>query len=90
MGAIIHVPKNEMPRIDCVWAFLSVDPEDGNEGVIAAPLMGPGSMVPLIAADERRLQSITPIAKDIAKATGRVVRLVKFTGREVVEQFGGQ
>jgi hypothetical protein len=46
--------------------------------------------VPLIAADPKRLESITPIAKMIAQATGRVVRLVKFHQREVLEQFGGQ
>jgi hypothetical protein len=89
MTEILLAPKNTMPRIDAIWAFVSVDPEDGNEGVCAAPLLGPGSMVPLIAADEARLKSITPIAEHIAKASGMVIRLVKFTNREVIQQFGG-
>jgi hypothetical protein len=90
MTAILHQPKNDMPRIDAIWAFLSIDPEDGNEGVLAGPLLGPGSVVPLIAADEARLKSLTPTAEQIARISGRVVRLVKFTNREVVRQFGGQ
>jgi hypothetical protein len=88
--SVLHVPKNEMPRIDAIWAFLSVDPEDGNEGVLAGPLLGPGSQVPLIAADEKRLQSLWPIARQIAQAAGRRCRLVKFHTREVIEEFGGK
>jgi hypothetical protein len=88
MVTVVHAPKNEMPRIDCIWAFLSVDEEDGNEGVCAAPLNG--SLMPLIAADEKRLASLWPVAEEIARLTGRVIRLVKFHNREVVRQIGGQ
>jgi hypothetical protein len=85
---ILFIPTNEIPRIDAVWAFLSVDPGDGNEGVLAAPLAGPNSIVPLIAADEARLKSLIPIAEQMAQASGRVIRLVKFSNREVVRKFG--
>jgi hypothetical protein len=88
MVTVIHAPKNEMPRIDCIWAFLSVDEGDGNEGVVAAPLGG--ALMPLIAADPKRLESIIPVAEEIARVTGRVIRLVKFSNREVIRQFGGQ
>ena len=90
MVTIVHAPKNEMPRIDCIWAFLSVDEKDGNEGVCAAMLPGLPGLTPLIAADERRLKLLTPWAEDLARRTGRVIRLVKFTNREVIRQFGGQ
>jgi altronate dehydratase len=90
MVDVLHAPKNEMPRIDMMWAFLSVDPEDGNEGVIAGPLMGAGSLVPLVAADEKRLASLEPFARQWATVFGRVVRLVKFSQREVIREFGGQ
>jgi hypothetical protein len=43
MTQVVLMPKNEMPRIDAIWAFVSVDPDDGNEGVLSAPLLGPGS-----------------------------------------------
>jgi hypothetical protein len=83
----VHTPKNTMPRIDAIWAFLSVDPEDGNEGVLSGPLLGPGSQVPLIAADEARLESLWPIARHIARAAGWHCRLVKFHTREVVAEI---
>lgn len=80
-------PKNTLPRIDAIWAFVSVDPRDGNEGVLGAPLMGPGSLVPLIAADEVRLRELEPIAKAMAKRGGIKVRLVRFHQREVVREI---
>jgi hypothetical protein len=83
---MVYSPKNTMPRIDAIWAFLSVDPEDGNEGVLSGPLLGPGTQVPLIAADEARLQSLWPLARAIARASGRRCQLVKFHTREVIAQ----
>lgn len=82
-----HVPKNEMPCINSIWAFVSVDPGDGNEGVCAATIGG--VTLPLIAADERRLAILTPIAENIALRTGRVVQLVRFHQREVIKQIDG-
>lgn len=49
----------------------------------------PGSYVPLIAADKRRVDSLTLIAQTIARDSGRIVRLVKFASREVVREFYG-
>jgi hypothetical protein len=88
MNDVLHAAENEKPRIiDSIWAFLSID-EDGNESVIAAPLMGPGSYVPLISSDQRRLESFTVIAEAIARDTGRNVHLIKFTSRELGRRFG--
>jgi hypothetical protein len=78
-------PKNTMPRIDAIWAFLSVDEKDGNEGVTAAT-MGT-SLVPLIAADEKRLASLRPLAQNMAERFGMKIRLVKFHVREVIEEY---
>jgi hypothetical protein len=82
---IFHQPKNTMPRITSVWAVVSVDPVDGNEGVAAAEVAG--IMMPLIAADEKRLEVIVPIAKAIKAGTGLRLKLVKFTTREEVEEI---
>jgi hypothetical protein len=82
-----HKPKAEIPRIDCIWAYLSVDPEDGNEGIVAGVFQGVS--LPLIAVDEERLRSLAPMAEQIARKTGRVIRLVKFTNRELIRQLGG-
>src|SRR5215475_6370072 len=84
----LRVTKDEKPRINSIWAFLSID-DEGNEAVIAGPLLGPGSYVPLIAADQRRLGNLTVIAEAIARDSGRIVRLIKFTSREVVRELGG-
>jgi hypothetical protein len=86
MTTVVHIPKNII-RIDAIWAFVSVDPEDNTEGVIAGPLMGPGSIVPFIAADEKRLASLRPLAQKLAKQIGRPVRLLKFSTREVIEDY---
>lgn len=79
----MHDPGNYLPRIDSLWAVLSVDA--GGEGLCAAPL-APGMLsVPLIAADEARLESILLIAREIAKRTGKTVRVVRFHAREEIE-----
>jgi len=85
-AGLFHQPKNTMPRIDRIWAVLSVDEADGNEGVVAAPTLT-GMLMPLIAADPARLKDIMPLARNIATATGRRLRLVKFTMREEVEEI---
>jgi hypothetical protein len=81
-------PKNTMPQIESIWAFVSIDPVDGNEGVCAAPLSG--VLLPMIAADEARLEMLIPMAELIVKHTGIKVKLVKFTTREEVHEYGSQ
>lgn len=84
---IENQPKNTMPRIDAVWAFVSVDPNDGNEGVIAFQVHG--LWMPLIAADPARVENLRPIAAHIAKEQKITVKLVKFTTREELETIIG-
>ena len=79
-------PGNYLGRIEHIWAFLSVD--EGGEGVCAAP-MGELPAVPLIAADEARLESLQPLARQIANVFGKPVQLAKFTSREDVETIMG-
>ena len=75
-------PGYELKRIKHIWAFLSSDRT--GEGVCAAPFGGLGA-VPLIAADDARMESLRPLAQQIALIFKKQVRLVKFTGREDVE-----
>jgi hypothetical protein len=86
MPFVVYAPKNTI-FINEIWAFVSVDPEDGYEGVLSAPLMGPGSQVPLIAADVKRLEGLWPIARKMAAITGRKCKLVRFHNREEIEEF---
>jgi hypothetical protein len=83
---VFHQPKNTLPKIDSVYLFVSVDEEDGNEGVIGAPF-GPINCMPLIAADEKRLAQLIPIAEDIARRSGKKIRLIRLTQREVIQDI---
>ena len=66
------------------YAFLAVDEEDGNEGVVARTT--PNNMImPLVASNKERVKSLLPIAQEIADASNVEVRLVKFSVRESVK-----
>ncbi|MBR0879598.1 hypothetical protein ACVMGC_000996 [Bradyrhizobium barranii subsp. barranii] len=84
MITVVHSPANEQLRIDEVYLFVSVD--EAGEGVCAAPLMGEGSLVPLMAADKKRVEALKPWAREVARITGKKIKLIKFTTRsEVME-----
>jgi hypothetical protein len=71
-------------RIDDIYAFLAVDRTDGDEGIMAF-----GSPpTPMIAADLTRLQELRPLAEMMAKAGGIKVKLVRFTTRTEMDEFG--
>lgn len=78
---------NTLLRIDSVWMALSVD-EDGTEGVCA--FMSNTGWMPLIAADEKRLADIRKLARQIAYSENRLVRIVRMTTREAVEEIDGR
>lgn len=83
MNGLLMQPKNTMPRIDEIWAFVSVDPNDGNEGIIAQT-MG-DTWMPFVAADKARLDALRPIVEHLVHKRGITVKLVKFTQREEIE-----
>lgn len=87
MSVLFDDAPGLMPRIESLWAYLSVD-VDGNEGVIAAPIGPGGGMMPLIGADEVRVKSLLPMAEHIVKLTGRHARLVRFSVREDIREIG--
>ena len=83
MTTVVHSPDNCLPRIDAVWMAVSVDAA-GNEGLCAV-LQG-GVWVPLIAADERRLEWIIALAQHSALQTGKRVKVITLTVRtEIME-----
>lgn len=88
MVDVLHDPPNHLPRIAKLWAYLSVDPDTGNEGLCAATYSD-GSLLPLIAADETRLASLRSMAEQIAANTGKTVVLVEFTARVEVATIRG-
>lgn len=82
---IADQPKNTLVRIDSVYAFVSVDPDDGYEGLVAYPYMNGAISVPLIAADPARLESIRPLAQQCADFFKIKIKLIKLTSREELE-----
>jgi hypothetical protein len=82
---IFRQPRASMPRIESVWAFVSVDPEDDNEGICS--MMWGGSLLPMIASDKTRVEQLKPIARDLKHYTGMRIKLVKFTVREEIEEI---
>lgn len=72
-----------MSRIEEMFAFVAEDTGPDDEGIIGArTAMG---WVPLVGADMARVESLKPFAMDIARATGKKVKLLRFTTREEVE-----
>jgi len=75
-----------MPRIQSLWAWLSVDPIDGNEGVLG--MYTPVGWMPLIASDKVRLAEYRKVAEQIVQTSGIKARLAKFSVREDISEIG--
>jgi len=72
-----------MPVINSVWAFIAEDNGPEDEGACA--MFHDRVWLPLIAADEKRLESLRPIAIELAKYVGKLIHLVRFTTRVEME-----
>ena len=74
---VVFDPENTF-KIDSVWVFVSRD-ENGNEGVMA--FHNSVGMMPMLTTDEEMVESLKPIAKEMAKHTSKKIHLVKMTSR---------
>lgn len=75
---------NGQQRIEEMFAFVCVD-DDGTEGIPAIQVGG--MAMPLVGADMKRVESLRPIANEMARS-GKKITIVKFTNRielEVIE-----
>lgn len=70
-------------KIDRMFACISTDP-DGHEGVCGASLPNLG-FTALVGADMARVDSLRPIARAIATASGQRIDLVEFSQRRQLE-----
>lgn len=80
--------KNYLEQIKELYAFVSVD--EGGEGVIGQVMQNPGQppiFMPFVCADKDRMESLKPLAKNIAKEQGIKVRLIKLTQRDVIDEY---
>jgi hypothetical protein len=71
-------------HIDEMYAFVQTDPADQTEGVIGF-LAPDGTWMPMVGADTERIEYLRPMAQQIATATDREVRVIRFTVREEIE-----
>ena len=69
-----------MPRITEMYAFIVEDTGPDDEGVVA--FNRDGAWIPMVGADMKRVESLRPIAHNLARKLGKPVKLIHFTQRE--------
>lgn len=69
-------------KITTLTAFVMTD-GDGVEGIPAVHKNG--EWMPLIAADQERIESFRPYAQSIARRLNQPIKLVRFSVREELE-----
>lgn len=74
---------NYLDKITELYAFVSKD--EGGEGLIGMIING--TFIPFVCADKKRIESLKPHAKNIAKESGKKVKLIKLTCREEIEGY---
>ena len=90
-AAIVQPVDLKMPSLDGVqrleqlWLITYVD--SGGVEIVAQAKLTSGAYAPLIAADASRLESIMPVARELAKANQVTLQLIKFTGRVNIEEI---
>ncbi len=78
---------NYLEKITEVYVFVSVD--ENGEGIIGQTMdiNNQNVFMPFVCADKARLESMRPLAQQIAKENDIKIRLIKLTNREVIEEF---
>ena len=81
---VILTPPNTIDQIETIWAVVSHD--ETGEGLCGALI--DGRWTSLTVADERLVSSaLIPLARQVARMTGKSLRLVKFTTREDIKEI---
>ena len=75
---------NGQVHIDQMYAYVVMD-DDDTEGIPA--FMNGNTAIPMVGADLARIESLNPIAKQLAAELGKKVTLVRFSVREQLEVF---
>lgn len=72
--------------VEKLWAWMSIDPADGTEGIVA--MLEDGFWKPFVTADPNLVVRLGRRVRDLATAEGRVVRLVEFQRVRELEVIG--
>lgn len=73
-------------RVDELYAWMMEEP-DGSEGLVGASIGPRGSIIPLVGGDLKRMRSLRRFAETHREATGRPVRLLRFSRRDDLEEL---
>lgn len=78
---------NDILRIDEIFAFVSVD--EKGEGVIGQTIKiaGQNVFMPFVCADKARMESLKPLARQIADERNIKVKLIRLSVREEIEEY---
>ncbi len=71
-------------RMDELFLFVAEDEE--GEGLIGQRIGD--QWIPFVCADKARLNSLRPMAENIARESGKKIKLIKFTTRTELEVIG--
>lgn len=74
-----------MPKIDQIFAFIAEDEGPDDEGITSFHSAQHGGWMPMVAADEKRIDSLRQFAQAISDESGKKITLIRFSQREVVE-----
>jgi hypothetical protein len=69
-------------RIDQMFAFTAIDPIDNIEGVVSVTIGG--TAMPLVGADMERIQSLRPLASEVARRLKQKITLKRFSEVSVI------
>lgn len=70
----------EGPNLKITEMFAFVAKDENGEGVVGIRASD-GTWMPLVGADHARIESLRPIAREIAEASGKEVILLRFINR---------
>jgi hypothetical protein len=75
--------------IEHLTAFIAVDPNDGDEGLIGLPLPGSNALtMPAIAADDKRAKILYPLVERYCTAIGVKFRVIRLHSRtDVTKEY---
>jgi hypothetical protein len=79
-----HTPENEQP-MDEIYAVISKD--ESGEGICS--MIGPMGSMPLIFGHVKMISHIKGIMEQMAKDTGKTLKLCKYKRTEVLEEIKG-
>lgn len=77
-----------MPKIERMFAFVSEDTGPDDEGIIGVCEPLTGIFMPMVGADQARIESLLPKAQEVAEVTGKQFRILEFSVRkDVTDQY---